>query len=119
MALTRYGVCYDLADTPFTCEWGQMEFHFSTHAHQIKFMDNVSTRVHWLNDSLAKRFKVPVDVGDLAAIQLYRMIENRGFYVIVGGEVRTCPDEVVFRGRLHSARGSRMPSAPSTEPLLG
>ena len=119
MTLTRYGVCYDLADTPFTAEWRCIEFHFSTRAHQEKFMDSVSTRVHWLNDSLGKRFRVPVDVSDLAAIQLYQMIENRGFHVVMGGEVFTCPADLVFRGRLHSASASRTRSAPSTEPLLG
>ena len=119
MALTRYGVCYDLADTPFTCEWRCIEFHFSTRAHQERFMDSVSTRVHWLNDSLGKRFRVPVDAGDLAAIQLYQMIENRGFHVVMGGEVITCPEDLVFRGRLHSVSGSRTQSVPSTEPLLG
>lgn len=119
MALTRYGVCYDLAGTPFTCEWGGIEFHFSTRAHQEKFMDSVSTRVHWLNDSLGKRFRVPVDAGDLAAVQLYQMIENRGFHVVMGGEVFTCPAGLVFRGRLRSASDSRTRSVPSTEQLLG
>lgn len=116
---SRYGVVYDLSNTPFIAEWGDLRLHFSTNAHLVKFMDNVSTRTHWLNDSLSKRFHVFMGMGDLAALQLYMMIENRGFYVELDGKVLTCPDEVEFHGRLHSASDLPTRFERSTEPLLG
>lgn len=119
MALTRYGVCYDLRETPFVASYGDMEFRFSTRAHSEKFMDEVGTRVRWLNDSLSRRFHVTVRASELAAVQLYQMIENRGFLVRVREEWFECPGDLAFRGRLTSAGDSQAPSAPSTEPLLG
>lgn len=116
---TRYGVCYDLEETPFTFSYGNMTFHFSTNGHMVKFMDNVTSRVHWLNDSLSRRFRIRVDTDGLAALQLYMMIENRGFYVEFDGKVLTCPDEVGFHGRLLSESDSRTQFEPLTEQLLG
>ena len=89
MPLTRYGVCYDLRETPFVASYGEMEFH------------------------------VNVRASELAAVQLYQMIENRGFLVRVREEWFECPGDLAFRGRLSSAGDSLVPSAPSTEPLLG
>lgn len=119
MALTRYGVCYDLSESPYVADWGCMEFHFSTKGHMERFMDEVGTRCRWLNDSLSKRFHVPVRTDGLGAVQLYQMIENRGFYVVFDGEVVTCPDALAFRGQMTREDGSRRRFEPSTEPLLG
>ena len=119
MVLTRYGVCYDLRKSPFVASYGRMDLHFSTRAHMERFMDGVTSRVHWLNDSLSRRFRVPVRADELAVIQLYQMIENRGFLVLVDGEGFSCPDDLEFRGLLRSAGDSRQPSGHSTQPLLG
>lgn len=116
---TKNGVCYNLAVSPWTFEYRDMSFAFSSRAHRDRFADSVTSRCHWLNDSLARRFKVTCEIEELALVQLYLMIETRGFYMVIDGKVMTCPDSLVFRGRLDSGSGSGMPSRRTTERLIG
>ena len=56
-------------------------FCFSSMAHMEKFERECWKRKEWLDDSLSRRFKVPIDTGMLPFLQLYQQIEGRGFRV--------------------------------------
>ena len=92
--LTKHGVCYNLKESPFFFSYRGMVFFFSSRAHMHKFMDNVTSREHWLNDSLSRRFKCTVDLPILADIQLYATVETRGFYIQCDGTEYTSPSQV-------------------------
>lgn len=91
------GVCYDLSRSPYTAQYKDFTFAFSTPRNKRKFEDNVMARVEWLEDSLTRRFHFHVSLPMLAAFQLYDQIEKRGFYVEMGG-VPLCRESVVFAG---------------------
>lgn len=80
--ISRYGVCYDLKSSPFTCESCNFVFFFSTRAHMERFERERQAEADWLCDSLGRRFKVRVRADRLAVLNLYRKVETRGFYVI-------------------------------------
>lgn len=95
--VTRYGVAYNLAASPYRYTWGLRTFHFSTAAHRERFKERLTIRREWLNDSLSRRFKVQVRADDLAVLQLYMKTETRGFYVTTDdgeGRVIDTPDKV-------------------------
>lgn len=96
--LSRGGVCYDLAETPFTFEWRGYDFHFSSAPHRSKFIETVNQKCEWLGDSFRRRFKFHVNAEWLAVFNLYRQVETRGFYVVgEGGEVYRSVEAVRFR----------------------
>lgn len=93
--VTRYGVAYNLAASPYRYTWGTRTFHFSTAGHRERFKERLNIRREWLNDSLSRRFKVQVCADDLAVLQLYMQTETRGFYVTTEDErVIDTPDNV-------------------------
>ena len=92
--VTRYGVAYNLAASPYRYTWGSRTFHFSTAAHRERFKERLTIRREWLNDSLSRRFKVKVSADDLAVLQLYMQTETRGFYVTTDEQVIDTPDKV-------------------------
>lgn len=79
--ISRYGVVYDLAKSPFQVECAGMTFSFSNLAHAQKFERDVAIKQEWLTDSMSRRFHFVVDCDKLAALQLYERIEGRGFMV--------------------------------------
>ena len=120
MALTKHGVCYDLAVSPYVAEKLGFCFHFSTAAHARNFREKADMRIGWLNDSLSRRFKYRIDVPLLAVFQLYNQIETRGFYVVDSdGRVYSCRDEVEFGGLSARSSASGERSIPITPPLIG
>ncbi len=80
--ISKNGVCYDLKDSPYVFTWRGMAFRFSSQTHKDKFVRDVVKREQWLNDSLSRRFKCTVDLPILADIQLYVVVETRGFYIV-------------------------------------
>ena len=66
--LTPFGVCYNLACTPFKSQWGKYTFHFSSVKHKESFDSKLQVR--------------EVDVSQIAVFQLYCQVETRGFYVV-------------------------------------
>ena len=92
--LTRAGVCYDLADTPYTAEWRGFTFYFSSYPHRRKFERELCKKLEWVNDSMSRRFHMGIDMSEVAAVHWYRMVETRGFRVVTpyGVEYRRCSD---------------------------
>lgn len=114
--ITKYGVCYDIENSPYDYMWNGILYKFSSVAHRNKFIINIRKKTEWLNDSLSRRFRVSMDVSELAAIQLYQQVETRGFCIIYNGSmVIKCPEQLVFHGRLYSDESSAMQYPPSTQ----
>ena len=80
--LTKYGVCYDLTQTPYRYEWRGITYCFSSRLHMKHFVRDVTTREEWLDDSLSRRFKCTCHLPILADIQLYANVETRGFHIV-------------------------------------
>lgn len=94
-SLTAHGVCYDIRNSPFTYERHGMTFFFSSHSHRVKFKREVQKREEWLQDSLTRRFKCTMAIPEVADIQLYTMVESRGFYITTAdGAEYTRPESI-------------------------
>ena len=103
--VSKYGVAYDLRESPYRFTWRGMTFHFSSESHRKKFVDGVRARELWLRDSLSRRFHCPIRMDELASVQFYGMVETRGFYMVTNqgreytaqAQVRFVPDLDVLR----------------------
>lgn len=106
MTVSKYGVAYNLAESPYFYEMNfrtggvdcLIHFRFSSVSHRRKFIDTARNRIEWLNDSMSRRFRVTVRMDELAVLQLYQQVETRGFYMEIDGKVARCPDEVRLDG---------------------
>lgn len=96
--ITKNGVCYDLSVSPYVFYIRGFELHFSSGSHLDKFKQTWQMKIDWLNDSLSRRFHFDLIFDDLAILNTYRQIETRGFYVIYGGKVYTCPGNIKLYG---------------------
>lgn len=115
--LTKYGVCYDLSESPFACSTAHFEYRFSSAKHMQKFADNLQARKDWLNDSLSRRFHVSVEVDILAELQLYMQTETRGFHVTdERGRTWLSAENMLLSGLKVSGGGLQEQSAPTTTP---
>lgn len=75
-------VSYDLSLSPYYSYRNDYYFYFSSIKHKERFDREVEDRELWLCDSLSRRFKVPVKANILADVQLYTMVEGRGFFIV-------------------------------------
>lgn len=96
--ITAYGVCYNVAESPYIEELHGYRFFFSSMPHLKKFREMWNEREAWLDDSLSRRFKYSIHADMLAVFQLYQQIETRGFHVeAYFGSVWEAPEEVEFK----------------------
>ena len=93
---TKSPVHYDLTTSPYEVSVGYFTFRFSTWKHALKFDEEVSKRVEWLNDSMSRRFHVPCAFDNLAMVQLYQQIEGRGFNMVYKGTEFTNVNDITF-----------------------
>lgn len=92
--LSRAGVCYDLAHSPFSTSYQGFTFRFSSYVHKRKYERELRKKVLWITDSISRRFHMSVDMRLMAAVHWYRQIETRGFHVEgpFGETYATCED---------------------------
>lgn len=110
--LTPAGVAYDLETSPFTVERHGLVFFFSSGKHADRFAHEIGARERMLDSSMARRFKVKGDWALLAALQVYRQVETRGYYIARsdGTESWHHAEEVELAGTSIRGRGSMKPS---------
>lgn len=96
--ISRNGVYYDLQLSNFRYKVGDLTFVFSSQLHLDKFKKKLKENRDIINYSLSKRFKMAVDVSQLADIVLYRKIETRGFLIITGEGKQLCQKCIIFNG---------------------
>lgn len=98
--VTRNGVCYDLEKTPYKCTIGNLTYMFSSQTHLDKFKSRIKENRDIINYSLTNRFKMSVDVSELADVVLYRKIETRGFLIVTDKGIKLCQKSITFRGNV-------------------
>ena len=98
--ITKYGVCYDLAYSPYIAKMGNYKFHFSSMFYYQKFCELLPLKNEKLAKEFKRRFKITAITVDLAAIASYLESEKRGFYITIGGEPVTCLDQIQLSGHL-------------------
>lgn len=96
--LTRAGVCYDLTRTPYRADALGFTLYFSSLSHKRAFEARLDSKIDWLADSMTRRFRVRMDMAQLACIHHYRQVETRGFRVEdrATGRVYTRPQDMTF-----------------------
>lgn len=102
--VTAYGICYNLDESPYWYRWGEYEFRFSSPSHMRKFVEQITVKRDWLNDSLSRRWKLNVSADVVAVLNLYRQVETRGYLIIdaMGREYRK-PEEFTVRFGVENA----------------
>lgn len=97
---TRHGIEYDLSRSPYRHTYGFYEFSFSSPKHLESFKSKLYKRIDWMRDSFKRRFHFEVDTDYLAVIQLYIIVETRGFHIrnIMSNEVFRCPENIELAG---------------------
>ena len=108
MRTTKYGVSYNVADSPYTVEMGGLRFYFTTKKHQDKFMEGARENAEWVCESLMRRFHVHIGAELVGIVQWYCKCETNVFYVKVleSDEVCRCPEELELDGLRPRFRGS-------------
>ena len=96
--LTRGGVCYDLAESPFTVQIDSLKYHFSSEINLNKFINKKNGHRERITDSLSKRFGFEVKNDILADIVLYKTIEKRGFLIAENGVHIKCVRNITLDG---------------------
>ena len=81
--ITKNGVCYALKDSPYRFTKMGITFCFSTAKNREKYIEQYSARISGVNNSLYRRFHFTIDATYIALIQLYLLIEHRGFVVYI------------------------------------
>lgn len=105
---TANGIYYNLSQSEYKFTIGNIVFYFSSRFYQQKFINSyLEERDRFntaLNNVYKDKFHIEFDV--LAWIRLYTLIEKRGFYIIVGGDEVTCPEDLAFVGMLNLRKKS-------------
>lgn len=101
--LTRYGVAYDLENTPFVykVKYGSeiYEYKFSSKLYLDKFMNKSFDYRKQVNESLTNRFGFAIENNLLADIKLYSTIEKRGFLIANQNRRFHCLNNIVLDGQ--------------------
>lgn len=102
---SKYGVEYDVNESDYAIERNGFIFRFSTPVHMNRFEKDVKKREEWLNDSMKRRFKIPCEMTLLADVQLYIMVENRGFSItdIENDVIYTKAEEITCCGTMRQS----------------
>lgn len=108
-------VCTDLAASPWRVSTGGITYHFSTEIHKDRFVERLENYRADVRQKLSKRYRVAANIPLLADICLYRLIENRGFYIECKEGVYTWPEQVELSGGQLTSRDCGQLSESSTQ----
>ena len=104
---SKNGIWYTLSESPWDVarfyDDAALRFYFSSEIHCNRFEREVEKRERQMTYTMSKRIGCFIDMWMPAAIQLYRQVENRGFYIV--GETKfseaveyTCLDQLELDG---------------------
>jgi hypothetical protein len=100
--LTRYGVAYDLENTPFVykVKYGSeiYEYKFSSKLYLDKFMNKSFDYRKQVNESLTNRFGFTIINDIISDLKLYTTIEKRGFLIYKGLVKVECLNDITLDG---------------------
>lgn len=93
---SRYGVYYDLSQSPHSVTAEGICFYFSSLLHLQAFLDKKT--------GTEKRYGLNTRFEFLQMVRDYQRIETRGFYITVEGVSVSCPDQLIFTDRVQVNR---------------
>lgn len=92
-------IAYDLTKSPYHVTIDGLTFYFSSAFLLSKFTERLEMSRDLLKYSLSNRFKLDVDVRQLADVTLYGKTESRGFRIVTAqGEEISCLSQAKFAG---------------------
>lgn len=92
--ITKNGVCYDLPSSPYCVDIMGVTFCFSTQRNKEKFIEQRNVRIKGVASSLYRRFHINIDSTYIALIQLYMIIEHRGFALYINDYLVNDVDDI-------------------------
>lgn len=98
--ISRNGVFYDFALSPYRVTMNDITFVFSSKLHLDNFINRLEENRESISLSLSNRFKTNVELNTLADLALYRKIETRGYMVLINNEVVKCPNNIILGGEM-------------------
>ena len=98
--ITRNGIYYDLTKSCYRLKVNDYIFVFSSQLHLKNYKLKLNENREKINNSLTNRFKITVDVSELADIILYRKIETRGFLIVTKGGTELCQKDIKCVGAM-------------------
>lgn len=102
--LTRGGICHDLKVSPFTVTTyyqhtnDYITYCFTSELHRVKFLERMDAQREKIENSFTKRFGYAIKHNLIADIQLYQLIETRGFLIQINGEKIECLNNIKLDG---------------------
>lgn len=101
--LTRYGVAYDLTNTPYQVyvmyDDLKVCYNFSSKLNKQRFINKAGKNRENINSSLSKRFNITIIYDLLCDIKLYSTVEKRGFLIETESDSYTCLNTIKLNGK--------------------
>lgn len=97
--VTRNNIYYDLSLSPYKADIEGVTYVFSSELHLYKFFDRMIRNEQRISASLSKRFGFTVHLPELSRVVHYLKTETRGFRILIGSEVITCPGNLQIVGQ--------------------
>lgn len=99
---SRAGIYYDLKASPYCSlvKYGcfKIKYVFSSELYLSNFTERMKANREEINSSLAKRFKLNLEVDVLADLKLYSSIEKRGFLIFLEDKEVECLNDIRLNG---------------------
>lgn len=96
--MTRNGVCYNFFNSPYIYECNGIVYVFSSQLHKEKFKKRKGNHRKQMVTRLFSIFHIHMDATTASDILLYQKTETRGFLIRQGGDIFTCPQEILLDG---------------------
>lgn len=96
--LTKRGISTNLQESPYSYDFDDMTFYFSSRFYLNNFSKLVRNEIERFNVKSNNMWKdkFNLEMQNLALIRLYAIIEKRGFFIKIRGDSVTCLDNVKF-----------------------
>lgn len=91
---TRRGVFYDLSKSPYKIEQMGFTFYFSSKLHRNNFKQRLPETEERFLQRMKKQYGLTFTRSIIPALYLYRLIETRGFRVLMKDE---CGDTIITK----------------------
>ena len=87
---TTRGVYYNLKESDYVATLNinseEIKLYFSSNFNKVRFLEKVGNIIHEDNLKLSFRYKIDIDATKLILLSYYKVIEKRGFRVIINNK---------------------------------
>lgn len=98
--MTRNNVFYNLENSIYFYEIGNIKYVFSSKLHLYKFKQKILSNRDEFNIFYEKKLKIICDLSVLSDLLLYDKIETRGFLIYING-VKICQkNRLILNGEI-------------------